>query len=184
MFRPCFFLIPAFVLWASSLRRNPFIGITNRIKANFLTTENSRRNTHQGHKEITLHCPLPSCSLCCLFSLCSLWFRKYMRRVRVFNHREQPKKYTPRTQRNNTSLRTHFVLSVLPFLSVFFVVKKSIVRAVEQGSIDTKLLPCNLPMEFIQDGLQVVISGEVKSTPQSGFGPCCTENFVITKITR
>jgi len=36
--------------------------------------------------------------------------------------------------------------------------------------------------EFYQDGLQVIISGEVKSTPQ--VGPCCTENFVITEISR
>ena len=55
---------------------------------------------------------------------------------------------------------------------------------IEQGSIDTKLIPCNLPMEFYQDGLQVTISGEVKSTPQVGPQPCCTENFVITKISR
>jgi hypothetical protein len=57
------------------------------------------------------------------------------------------------------------------------------VYIVEQSAIDTKLIPCNLPMEFFQDDLQVVISGEVKSTSQSG-GVCCIENFVITKITR
>lgn len=55
---------------------------------------------------------------------------------------------------------------------------------IEKGSIDTKLIPCNFPMEFYQDGLQVIISGEVKSTPQAGPGPCCTEKFVITKISR
>lgn len=55
---------------------------------------------------------------------------------------------------------------------------------IEQGTIDTKLIPCNFPMEFYEDGLQVIISGEVKLTPQVGPGPCCTENFVITKITR
>jgi hypothetical protein len=53
---------------------------------------------------------------------------------------------------------------------------------IEQGSIDNKLIPCSFPVEFYQDGLQVIISGEVKSTPQAG--PCCTENFVITKISR
>jgi len=37
-------------------------------------------------------------------------------------------------------------------------------------------------MEFYQNDLQVIISGDVKATPQSGF--CCNENFVITKITR
>jgi hypothetical protein len=55
---------------------------------------------------------------------------------------------------------------------------------IEQGSIDTKLIPCNFPMEFYQNDLQVVISGDVKSTLQSGPAPCCNENFVITKITR
>ncbi len=58
------------------------------------------------------------------------------------------------------------------------------VYIVEQGSIDTKLIPCNFPMEFYQNDLKVVISGDVKSTLQGGPGPCCTENFVITKITR
>ena len=58
------------------------------------------------------------------------------------------------------------------------------VYIVEQGSIDTKLIPCNLPKEFFQNDLQVFISGDVKSTPQDRPGPCCTENFVITKITR
>jgi hypothetical protein len=58
------------------------------------------------------------------------------------------------------------------------------VYIIEQGSIDTKLIPCELPMEFYQNDLQVIISGEVKSTPQVGPGPCCTENFVITKISR
>jgi hypothetical protein len=57
------------------------------------------------------------------------------------------------------------------------------VYIVEQGSIDTKLIPCNLAKEFIQNDLQVIISGEVKYTPQ-GSDPCCSENFVITKITR
>jgi hypothetical protein len=57
------------------------------------------------------------------------------------------------------------------------------VYIVEQSSIDTKLIPCNLAKEFVQNDLQVIISGDVKETPQ-GSGPCCTENFVITKITR
>ena len=55
---------------------------------------------------------------------------------------------------------------------------------IEKGSIDSKLIPCNFPMEFYQDGLEVIISGEVKSTPQVEPGSCCTENFVITKISR
>jgi hypothetical protein len=55
---------------------------------------------------------------------------------------------------------------------------------IEQGTIDTKLNPCNLPTEFQVDNLQVTISGDVKATVQSGPGPCCTDNFVITKISR
>lgn len=55
---------------------------------------------------------------------------------------------------------------------------------VEQGTIDTKLNPCNLTPEFQIDNLLVTISGDVKATVQGGPGPCCTDNFVITKITR
>lgn len=57
------------------------------------------------------------------------------------------------------------------------------VYLVEQGAIDTKLVPCNLPKEFFQNDLQVTISGDVKAAAQDG-GPCCTENIVITKISR
>jgi hypothetical protein len=55
---------------------------------------------------------------------------------------------------------------------------------IEQNTIDTRLIPCNFPAEFYQDGLQVTISGQVKFTPQTGPGPCCSENFIITKISR
>ena len=55
---------------------------------------------------------------------------------------------------------------------------------VEQGSIDTRLNPCTLPQEFQVDNLEVTISGDVKSTFQDGAEPCCTENFVITKISK
>lgn len=55
---------------------------------------------------------------------------------------------------------------------------------VEQNTIDTRLAPCNLPAEFRLDQLQVIISGDVKATVQAHFGPCCTETFIITKITR
>lgn len=55
---------------------------------------------------------------------------------------------------------------------------------VEQGVIDTKLIPCNLTQEFQVDNLQVTISGDVKATLQVGPGPCCSENFVISKINR
>lgn len=55
---------------------------------------------------------------------------------------------------------------------------------VEQGSIDSKLVPCNLPADFQFDLLPVTISGDVKTTVQGGPGPCCTEYFVIKKIKR
>ena len=55
---------------------------------------------------------------------------------------------------------------------------------VEQGTIDTKLIPCNLTQEFQVDNLQVTISGDIKATAQGGPAPCCSENFVITKIVR
>ena len=52
---------------------------------------------------------------------------------------------------------------------------------IEQGSIDTKLNPCNLNPEFWINNLPVVITGEVKLTSRNSQ-PCCTDNFVITKI--
>lgn len=55
---------------------------------------------------------------------------------------------------------------------------------IEQGTIDSKLIPCNLPSEFKVDQLQVVISGEVKTTGQLASAPCCTNNFYILKITK
>ena len=55
---------------------------------------------------------------------------------------------------------------------------------VEKGAIDTKLNPCSLSAEFQVDNLQVTISGDVKSTTQGGSEPCCTENFIVTKISR
>lgn len=55
---------------------------------------------------------------------------------------------------------------------------------VEQGSIDAKLNPCSLPTEYKVDNLQVTISGDVKSKLRGGSEPCCTENFVITEISR
>lgn len=56
------------------------------------------------------------------------------------------------------------------------------VYLVEENAIDTRLIPCNFPMEFYQDGLVVIISGDVKVTKQRDGVPCCAENFVITKI--
>jgi hypothetical protein len=58
------------------------------------------------------------------------------------------------------------------------------VYLVEEGTIDSRLIPCNFPMEFYQHDLQVTINGEVKATQQAGTGPCCAENFVITSISR
>ena len=55
---------------------------------------------------------------------------------------------------------------------------------VESGTIDTRLNPCNLAIEFQVNNLQVEISGEVKATVQGGPGLCCIENFVITKISK
>jgi hypothetical protein len=55
---------------------------------------------------------------------------------------------------------------------------------VEQGTIDTKLNPCNLTQEFQVNNLQVTISGDIKETTQGVSGPCCTDNFVISKITK
>ncbi|MGN6213563.1 hypothetical protein [Parafilimonas sp.] len=55
---------------------------------------------------------------------------------------------------------------------------------IEQGSIDSKLNPCNLKEDFQIDNLQITISGDVKATLQGGPGPCCTEDFVITKISK
>ena len=54
----------------------------------------------------------------------------------------------------------------------------------EQGTIDTRLNPCFLATEFQVDNLQVIISGEVKLTQRVGNEPCCTEDFMIIKITR
>jgi hypothetical protein len=58
------------------------------------------------------------------------------------------------------------------------------VYLVEEGTIDTRLIPCNFPMEFYQHDLQVTVSGEVKATQRTGAVPCCAENFVITSISR
>lgn len=55
---------------------------------------------------------------------------------------------------------------------------------VEKGAIDTRLIPCNLPKEFMQHNLKVIISGEVRNGATLAGSPCCAENFVITKITR
>ena len=53
---------------------------------------------------------------------------------------------------------------------------------VEKGSIDSRLNPCSLPQDFQMNDLSITVSGDVKETPQSN--PCCTENFVITEISK
>ncbi len=55
---------------------------------------------------------------------------------------------------------------------------------IEQGTIDTKLNPCNLQDDFKIDSLQVIVTGNVKRTERFGFGPCCIEDFVISSIRR
>lgn len=52
----------------------------------------------------------------------------------------------------------------------------------DQNSYDNRLIPCYLPVEFRVDQLPVTISGNVVATVQTGPGPCCAENFAITKI--
>ena len=55
---------------------------------------------------------------------------------------------------------------------------------VEAGSIDTRLIPCNLPAEFRVNDLNVRVTGDVKAAAQTAMGPCCTEYLVIAEITR
>jgi hypothetical protein len=55
---------------------------------------------------------------------------------------------------------------------------------IEQGTIDTKLKPCNLTEDFKVNNLQVTVSGDVKETSRVGQSPCCIDNFVITEITK
>ncbi|RYE58460.1 MAG: hypothetical protein EOP48_03485 [Sphingobacteriales bacterium] len=55
---------------------------------------------------------------------------------------------------------------------------------VEDGSIDSKLIPCNLEHEYMQQGLKVIISGDIKARKADLNEPCCSENIVLTKIER
>ena len=55
---------------------------------------------------------------------------------------------------------------------------------VEQGTIDTKLIPCNMAEEFKVKDLQVTISGYTKRAIAAGTESCCTETLVITGISR
>ncbi len=53
---------------------------------------------------------------------------------------------------------------------------------IPQGTYDQQLRPCNLPDEFKVNNLPVIVSGLVKLTLQ--VGPCCIEDFIITKISK
>ncbi len=55
---------------------------------------------------------------------------------------------------------------------------------VEEGAVDTKLIPCSIGMEYYQNDLSVIISGEVKQTKPDGMSPCCMENIVLTSISK
>lgn len=53
---------------------------------------------------------------------------------------------------------------------------------IESNTIDSRLNPCNLDAAFRVDNLEVIVSGDVKATPRNTLEPCCTDNFVISKI--
>jgi len=53
----------------------------------------------------------------------------------------------------------------------------------EQNTIDTRLVPCSLPVQFQKDRLMVTISGEVKNyLVQDKIYACCIEKIVLTHI--
>lgn len=54
---------------------------------------------------------------------------------------------------------------------------------IEQGTIDLRLLPCNLPEAFQKNGLRVAISGRVKAIPE-GPRPCCAGIMALTSISQ
>lgn len=55
---------------------------------------------------------------------------------------------------------------------------------VEDNTIDARLLPCNLPAEFLENNLRVMISGEVKNIPNTAGMPCCDEGIILEQIRR
>ncbi|MBX3241078.1 MAG: hypothetical protein KIT80_16345 [Chitinophagaceae bacterium] len=58
------------------------------------------------------------------------------------------------------------------------------VYLVEEGTIDSKLIPCNLPMDYYKEGLVVTISGRTQlAEPYTSF-PCCIESLFITAISK
>ena len=53
----------------------------------------------------------------------------------------------------------------------------------EQNTIDTRLIPCSLPVQFQKDRLMVTISGEVKNYRiQDKIYACCIEKIVLSHI--
>lgn len=54
---------------------------------------------------------------------------------------------------------------------------------IEAGTIDSRLIPCELPEAFKINNLNVFVTGEVKGILQPPLAPCCSEGFVIFKIT-
>ena len=54
---------------------------------------------------------------------------------------------------------------------------------IEQNTIDTKLLPCTLSPEFRVHGLQVIVSGNVKSAVKN-IPICCIDNFQLLSISK
>lgn len=54
---------------------------------------------------------------------------------------------------------------------------------IEQNTIDTRLLPCTLPVAFQKEKLAVTISGEVKDYPNGEkVQICCTERIILRLI--
>lgn len=53
---------------------------------------------------------------------------------------------------------------------------------VEEGSIDTKLITCDLPLEFQKNNLEVIINGGVHDMPPVSNFPCCIQSLDITSI--
>ena len=53
---------------------------------------------------------------------------------------------------------------------------------VESGAIDTKLITCDLPAEFIKNNQEVIVSGGVRKMPPINGFPCCIESLDITSI--
>ena len=55
---------------------------------------------------------------------------------------------------------------------------------VEEGTFDTWLIPCNLPSEFEENNLLVVLSGKTRPQVSTVPAPCCPEEMIVTQIAR